>query len=80
MKNKLILVLVRWVIYDSYVAYETAKELAEEKETKKEQKEVRKGNQWVMFHNVSPSKLRPCGGGCWRHQRRAVMTRSIRGC
>ena len=29
----------------SYVAYETAKELAEEKETKKEQKEVRKGNQ-----------------------------------
>merc|ERR1712110_866392 len=29
----------QWVIYDSYVAYETAKELAEEKETKKEQKE-----------------------------------------
>ena len=38
------------------MAYETAKELAEEKETKKEQKEVKNGNQWVMFHNVSPSK------------------------
>ena len=31
----------QWVIYDSYVAYETAKELAEEKEMKKEQKEVK---------------------------------------
>ena len=31
----------QWVIYDSYVAYETAKEVAEEKEMKKEQKEVK---------------------------------------
>ena len=31
----------QWVIYDSYVAYETAKEVAEEKEQKKEQKEVK---------------------------------------
>ena len=31
----------QWVIYDSYVAYETAKELAEERELKKEQKEVK---------------------------------------
>ena len=31
----------QWVIYDSYVAYETAKEAAEEKEMKKEQKEVK---------------------------------------
>ena len=31
----------QWVIYDSYVAYETAKEAAEEKELKKEQKEVK---------------------------------------
>ena len=29
----------RWVIYDSYVAYETAKELAEERELKKENNE-----------------------------------------
>ena len=31
----------QWVIYDSYVAYENAKEAAEEKEMKKEQKEVK---------------------------------------
>ena len=37
----MILVLVRWVIYDSYVAYETAKELAEEREMKKEAKDIK---------------------------------------
>ena len=31
----------RWVIYDSYVAYETAKELAEEREMKKEAKDIK---------------------------------------
>ena len=34
----------RWVIYDSYVAYETAKELAEEREMKKEAKDIKVGN------------------------------------
>ena len=29
----------QWLIYDNYVIYETAKELAEEKENKKDQKE-----------------------------------------
>ena len=29
----------QWLIYDNYVIYETAKELADEKENKKEQKE-----------------------------------------
>ena len=31
----------QWVIYDSYVAYETAKELAEEREMKKEAKDIK---------------------------------------
>ena len=34
----------RWVIYDSYVAYETAKELAEEREMKKEAKDIKVRN------------------------------------
>ena len=33
--------ITRWVIYDSYVAYETAKELAEEREMKKEAKDIK---------------------------------------
>ena len=32
------------MIYDSYVAYETAKELAEEREMKKEAKDIKVGN------------------------------------
>ena len=35
------IIMARWVIYDSYVAYETAKELAEEREMKKEAKDIK---------------------------------------
>ena len=37
----MVIIITRWVIYDSYVAYETAKELAEEREMKKEAKDIK---------------------------------------
>ena len=38
----------QWLIYDNYVTYETAKELADEKENKKEQKD---GKVYSTFFN-----------------------------
>ena len=45
----------QWLIYDNYVIYETAKELADEKENKKEQKESkvkRKGTVSVISSDL----------------------------
>ena len=47
----------QWLIYDNYVIYETAKELAEEKENKKDQKESKvklKGTVRVIYREACP--------------------------
>ena len=83
------IIMARWVIYDSYVAYETAKELAEEREMKKEAKDIKvttissskklKTLEW-NFCQTWVNRLnrwRRWGNGCLRLLKRAGMRRSF---